>query len=238
MVCPKATATTQLIYHPDRLKYPLKRAGKRGSGKWERIAWDEAVDTIAKKFTEIRETYRPESIAFSCGGSIRRNVTATRIFADSLGTPNWAYTDVMYCVGPDVMAGKFTYGSRISGELNSDAEYSKCAIAWGSNPSQTYITWLKRALKAGLNNGAKLVVIDPIFTETASQADIWLQVRPGTDGALALGMLNVIINEGLYDKDFVDKWCVGFDKLKERVQEYPPGKVAEITWVTADDIKK
>jgi len=238
MVCPKATATTQLVYHPDRLKYPLKKVGERGSGKWRRISWDEALDTIAKKFTEIREAYGPESIAVAVGGSIRRNVVATRILADSLGTPNWSYTDVMYCVGPDVVASIVTYGSRISGELNSDAEYSKCAICWGSNPSQTYITWLKRALKAKLNNGAKLIVIDPRFTETASQADIWLQVRPGTDGALALAMLNVIINEGLYDKGFVDKWCVGFEELKERVQEYSPEKVAEITWVPAKDIKR
>lgn len=238
MVCPKATASTQLVYHPDRLKYPLKKVGERGSGKWQRISWDEALDTIAKKFTEVRKTYGAESIAVAVGGSIRRNIAATKILADSLGTPNWSYTDVMYCVGPDVLASMVTYGSRISGELNSDAENSKCAICWGSNPAATYITWLRRALKARLKRSAKLIVIDPRFTETVSQADIWLQVRPGTDGALALGMLNVIINEGLYDKEFVNKWCVGFEELKERVQEYPPEKVAEITWVHAKDIKR
>ncbi len=237
MACPRATSYLQLIYHPDRLKYPMKCVGERGKGKWQRVSWDEALDTIAKKFTEIREKYGPESFAVSVGGSTRRNVPATRILADSLGTPNWAYTDVMFCVGPDVIASTLTYGRRVSGELNSEAEHSKCAILWGGNPATTYLTWQRRVLKAKLKGG-KLIVIDPRFTETASQADVWLQVRPGTDGALALGMLNVIINEGLYDKEFVNKWCVGFEELKKRVQEYPLEKVAEITWVPAKDIEK
>jgi len=86
--------------------------------------------------------------------------------------------------------------------------------------------------------GAKLIVIDPRLTATTSKADLWLRPRPGTDGALALGMLNIIINEELYDTDFVDKWCVGFEELRQRVQEYPVEKVAEITWVPAEDIKK
>ena len=237
MVCPRATSYKEIVHHPDRLKYPLKKVGKREKGKWQRISWDEALDIMANKFAEIRQKYGPESIAVTVGGSTRRNVTATRILADSLGTPNWGYTDAMYCVGPDVVASIVTYGSRISGELNSDVENSKCAIVWGGNPSQTYVPWLKRAMKAKAG-GAKLIVIDPRFTGAVSKADIWLQVRPGTDGALALGMLNVIINEELYDKEFVEKWCVGFEELKERVQEYPPERVAEITWIPAEDIEK
>lgn len=108
-------------------------------------------------------------------------------------------------------------------------------LVWGTNPPNTSpikASWMMDAKALG----ARLIVVDPLFSETASKADLWLQLRPGTDAALALGMLNVIINGGLYDKDFVGRWCNGFEELREKVQEYPPEKVAEITWVPAEKI--
>jgi len=239
MICPKSMGYKQILYHPDRLKYPLKRVGERGEGKWQRISWDEALDTIARELTETMEKYSPKSIAFSVGGNLRRNRPATRILADSLGTPNWSYTDAMYCFGPHIVGEYFTFGvTRVMDEYNTDCANSKCAIVWGGNPVHTQITYMQKLLRAKTEGAhIKLIVIDPIFTATASKADIWLQLRPGTDCALALGMLNVIINEGLYDKEFVKRWCTGFEELKKRVQDYSPERVAEITWVSADDIK-
>jgi len=237
MMCPKGFSYTQLIYHPDRLKYPLKRAGKRGEGKWQRISWEEALDTIAGKLTEIRENYGPLSIAASSGGNTRRALQALFCLMRSLGCPNVSWTDAHYCWGPFPIAEVFTYGGLLITEIRADCENSNCAVLWGANPIHSYPAWGKRLMQSRAR-GAKLIVIDPRFTAIASKADIWLPVRPGTDAALALGMLNVIINEELYDKEFVDNWCTGFDELRERVQEYPPEKVAEITWLAADDIIK
>ncbi|MEM3703316.1 MAG: molybdopterin-dependent oxidoreductase, partial [Candidatus Bathyarchaeia archaeon] len=108
----------------------------------------------------------------------------------------------------------------------------------GANPTQTHPVLAKHIIHAKYDSGAKLIVVDPRFTVLASKADLWLQVRPGTDAALALGMLNVIINEELYDKEFVERWCIGFEELRKRVKEYPPEKVAEITRVPAELIKE
>jgi len=149
----------------------------------------------------------------------------------------------MYCWGPHNVAEAITWGPaygnrRITEAFTIDVENnSSCIMVWAGNPVQTHTRLARRIMKARAR-GAKLIVIDPRLTATASKADLWLRPRPGTDGALALGMLNIIINEGLYDKDFVDKWCVGFEELRQRVQEYPVEKVAEITWVPAEDIKK
>ncbi len=237
MMCPKGFAYTQLIYHPDRLKYPLKRVGERGEGKWQRISWDEALDTIADKLTEIKEKYGPLSIAASSGGNTRRAIQALYGLMRSLGCPNVSWTDAHYCWGPFPVAEMFTYGGLLLTEIRADCENSNCVMLWGANPIHSYPVWGRRLMHSKAR-GAKLIVVDPRLTATASKADIWLQIRPGTDAALALGMLNIIINEGLYDKDFVDRWCLGFDELRERVQEYPPERVAEITWLATDDIMK
>ena len=237
MMCPKGFAYTQLVYHPDRLKYPLKRVGERGEGKWQRLSWDEALDTIADKFTEIREKYGPLSIAGCSGGNTKRALQANYCLMYSLGSPNVGYTDSHYCWGPFPTAETYTYGGLLLTEIMVDSENSKCILLWGGNPMHAYPA-SGRKMHRGLAKGAKLIVVDPRLTGIASKADIWLQIRPGVDDALALGMLNVIINEGLYDKDFVDKWCIGFEELRQRVQEYPPERVARITWLDADDIRK
>ena len=216
MMCPKGLAYKQIVHHPDRLKYPLKRVGERGEDKWQRISWDEALDTIAEKFKDAREKYGPESIVAVAGGNPRRNMHATRALMDSIGSPNWSTADAPFCWGPSVAAEHFTYGCHVTQDIGSDCKHSKCVIVWAGNPVNTHPTWA-RDLMLAKANGARIIVIDPRFTVTASKADNWLQIRPGTDGALALGMLNLVINEELYDKEFVDKWCLGFNELKKRV---------------------
>ncbi|MFC1980087.1 molybdopterin-dependent oxidoreductase [Chloroflexota bacterium] len=235
MMCPKGFAFIQNVYHPDRPKYPLKRVGERGEGKWQRISWDEALDIVASKFTEVREKYGPRSMVFHAGGNTRRAIQAMYVLAHSVGSPNVSYTDSHYCWGPYIVAEMFTYGGLLLTEIMVDSENSKCILLWGGNPMHAYPA-SGRKMHRGLANGARLIVVDPKFTGIASKADIWLQIRPGTDDALALGFLNVIINEELYDKEFVDKWCIGFDELRKRVQDFPPQKVADITWLKADDI--
>jgi len=246
-LCPRILALKQYVYHPHRLRYPMKRVGERGEGKWERISWDEAYDTMVERFNEIKEKYGPEAVAFLVGTA--RDVYAwTSRLAYSYGSPNWTCADLVgnSCLLPRVAASIVSFGAYLDADFsqffpdryeNPEWKLPKVIMNWGKNSIYTHSDglhgyWLLDVLKMG----SKLIVVDPRLTWLASKADIWLQLRPGTDGALALGMLNVIINEELYDKEFVEKWCYRFDKLKERVQQYTPEKVADITWVPEERI--
>ena len=233
-LCPKGFASIEMLYHPNRHKYPLKRKGEKGEGKWERISWNEALQSIADKLKEIKEKYGPLSIAAGVGDRVRA-LDATLGFLYAIGSPNLFHADSHFCYFPGLLAERCTYGSYITSENGPDFRYSKCIVIWGANPPASH-PMRAREIMIAKRKGAKLIVVDPRFTEIASKADLYLQIRPGTDAALALGMLNVIIDEGLYDKEFVDKWCIGFDKLKKRVEEYPPKRVSEITWLSEDEI--
>ncbi|MEM2314797.1 MAG: molybdopterin-dependent oxidoreductase [Candidatus Bathyarchaeia archaeon] len=235
-MCPKGLSFMQLVYHPERLKYPLKRAGERGEGKWKRVSWDEALNEISNELLKIREKYGPESIAISYGTYPKRVAIGLSIFLASLGSPNQLIGNCHYCYTPHAIADLLTCGEIYTCELGvPDYRKSKCIVLWGYNPLHTYPPLAKKIIEAK-GEGAKLIVVDPRYTELASIADLWLQVRPGTDCALALGILNVIINRKLYDSEFVDKWCYGFKELCERVQKYPPERVEEITWVPKEKI--
>jgi len=236
MMCPKGLAAKQHIYHPKRLLHPLKRTGERGEGKWQRISWDEALDTIASKFLEIRKKHGPYAIACQHGGKPSKVMRADYALMHSLGSPNLGNSDMPYCYGPMPVAETATYGGFISQEWGSDCANSSLVVVWGGTPASTHLPWARLLTNAAEERGTRVISIDSRFTVHSARSDLWLQVRPGTDGALALGMLNVIINEEVYDKEFVDKWCIGFEQLKQRVQEYPPDKVAEITWLNKDDI--
>jgi anaerobic selenocysteine-containing dehydrogenase len=244
--CPKGLALTQYIYHPDRITYPMKRVGARGEGKWERITWDEAYDTIERRFKDIREKYGAESIIFA-QGSGRDIGGPITMLAYSYGSPNWINMGLSghSCYTPRLGEMFATQGdfcvidaSQFFEKRYDEPQWRppKVIIVWGQNPSACgdmhYHGWIIDCLK----RGSKLIVVDPRVTWIASRAEIHLPIRSGTDGALALGMLNVIINEELYDKEFVEKWCYGFEELKKRVQEYPPEKVAKITWLKKEDI--
>ena len=235
-MCPKGLSFLQLVYHPERLKYPLKRTGGKGEGRWKRITWEEALNNISRELLRIKNEYGPEAIAVSYGTYPKRVAIGLSIFLAALGSPNQLIGNCHYCYTPHLTADVLTCGEVYTCELGvPDYRRSKCIVLWGFNPLHTYPPLGKKIIEAK-NRGAKLIVVDPRLTELAAMADVWLQVRPGTDGALALGMLNVIINRKLYDQDFVEKWCYGFDELAKRVQEYPPERVEEITWVPKKDI--
>jgi anaerobic selenocysteine-containing dehydrogenase len=236
-VCVKAQAQPQLIYHPDRVTYPMKRAGERGGGKWKRVSWEEALDDIAAKLTKVKEAYAPESFASTHGTGPRPSSLATTVLAHALGSPNVISTDLHICYAPSVIMGTCTFGSPVMMEQGPDYLSADCIMIWGGNPVNSHGPRGRDALEAK-KRGAKLIVVDPRRIQLAQKADLWLQIRPATDAALALGMMRLIIEEGLYDKDFVTKWCHGFEQLKERVQPYTLEKVEEITWIPAQQIKE
>ena len=233
-ICAKSQATQEIISHPDRILYPLKRAGAKGEGKWKRISWDEALDEIATKLVENKEKFGPESFVLSSGiFSILAGLNwYIGSFLHSFGSPNHLRPSYL-CLMPAVYGGVYTFGFN---PVSPDCINSKCIAVWGANPEMSW-PFIAKDIDQAKDKGAKLIVIDPRRTGIASRADIWMQIRPGTDAALALGMLNVIINEDLYDADFVDKWTYGFGKFKEHVKDYSPEKVEEITWVPAKLIR-
>ncbi len=232
-LCSKGLASVEILYHPDRLKHPLRRVGERGEAKWHQISWDEALSIVATELIKARDNYGAESVAFMKGAARGIQDGCLYRLANAFGTPHFVTQDYV-CSLPSYFAAEVTCGYR----PNPDYERAPaCIVVWGSNRVETGITEYLPLLEA-LNKGAKLIVIDPRRTELAEKADLWLRLRPGSDLALALGMMNVIINEGLLDKAFVDEWTVGFDRLREHVQQYPPEKVTEITWVPADMVKK
>jgi anaerobic selenocysteine-containing dehydrogenase len=250
-LCPRALALTQYTYHPDRLRHPLKRIGERGEDKWQRISWDEAFDICTDKMSTIRVKYGAESIVFGQGTG--RDAGGPMLFlAYAYGSPNWTLYGLsgLACFTPRLAAmhtvsgdATFPDAAQFFPKRYEDPDWQppKVLVHWargiqGSQCTDHYFSghWVVDLMK----RGTKLIVIDPRRSWEASRAALWLPIRPGTDGALALGMLNVIINENLYDKEFVDKWTYGFYELKERVQQYPPDKVAEITWLPKEDIIK
>ncbi|MFH1480300.1 MAG: molybdopterin-dependent oxidoreductase [Pseudomonadota bacterium] len=233
-LCSKGIGSIQLAYHPDRLTYPVKRVGQKGAGKWERISWDAALDTISERILHYKARYGAESIVMGYGTG-RENEAVIYRFANLLGTPN-VLTAGHFCYGPRIATGIITCGSN---PIVDYENHPKCIMVWGnniviSNPDE----YKGEPFSRSLDRGAKLIVVDPRFTRLAARADIWLPIRPGTDTALALGMLHVIVNEGLYDEEFVENYVHGWKPFVERVNEYPLGKVEEITWVSKEKIRE
>ena len=204
-ICARGLSTIQMVYHPDRLKYPMKRVGERGEGKWERITWDDALDTIANKLKEIGERHGPKSLMWCVspiGGldlmyaSLAGSLQGT--FASIIGDGDSA--------GPsgDMASFSVIWGDRyLTGMENPEV-----IIAWGTNPAETQPFGM-RQIQADRERGAKFVVIDPRFTPSAAKADQYIRIRPGTDTALALGIMHIILEKGLQDDAFIADNTVG-----------------------------
>lgn len=236
-MCPKGLAGIELLYHPDRLKHPQKRVGERGEGQWAQVSWNEAYDMIVDKLETVKRDYGAQSIAIA-NGTGRHHYNHVIRFAHVLGTPNWFEPGGAQCFFPRVTNGLLTYGHPLINDYYGETN-PECILVWGSDPITCSDHGTSQFLvRDAIKKGSKLIVVDPRKTELAQKAEVWLQLRPGTDCALALSMLQVIINEELFDKDFVENWVHGFDKLRERVQDYSPDRVSQITWVPAEDIKR
>jgi anaerobic selenocysteine-containing dehydrogenase len=237
-ICVKGKAAPELLYHPDRLKYPLRRAGARGENRWQRISWDEALDTVSEKLLEVRREFGAESVVGARGTGRPYQVLFHR-FLHCFGTPN-RLGFAHLCYGPRLAVSAMTCGTLpVCDYYAFGGVYPKCVLVWGCNIAETGASdgMCGYQINLTLKKGARLIVVDPRKTGLAARADCWLQVRPGTDDALAMGMLHTIIKEELYDRDFVSQWTVGFDKLVARVEGYTPEKMAEITWVPAEEIR-
>lgn len=235
-LCPIGTVTTDLVYHPDRLKYPLRRKGKRQSGDWERISWDQALDEISTRLLAIRERYGPEAIALGTGTG-RHHIRWVSRFGHALGSPNWCEPGFAQCFHPRVNTSILTFGDFPVCDYTGDVPPA-CILYWGHNPvlsgpdGETRFNVLE-----ALEHHPQTIVVDPRRTALAEKADLWLQVRPGADDALALAMVNVIIDEDLYDEPFVTQWTHGFAELTAHVKKYTPEWAESITWIAADKIR-
>jgi len=233
-LCPKAQSqpVIEWVYSRERLTNPLRKV----NGEFKEVSWDDALDFIVDKLDRIKRQHGAKAVAYHTGNAfISTQVERlAMLLCDLYGTPNFT-SGAAFC----------DYAKRFAHSLTFDYEGvfaypcwrdSSCAIIWGANPCES-VHVVVPMINALQQRGGKLVVIDPRITPLAKRADIYAQVRPGTDCALALGLLNVIITEELYDRDFVEKWTTGFDKLAEHVKGYPPEKVEELTWVPVETIK-
>lgn len=233
-LCSKGLAAAQIAYHPDRLTYPVKRVGPKAGGTWQRISWDEALDTIAERINTYKEQFGPESVVLGYGTG-RENEAAIYRFANYLGSPS-VLTAGHFCYGPRISTSIITCGTNPIADYEN---YPKCVMMWGNNIVIANPDCYKgEPFSVALDAGAKLIVVDPRLTRAAARADIWLQLRPGTDTALAMGVANVIVNERLYDRDFVENYTFGWDEWIKRVNEYPLDLVEKITWVPAEKIQQ
>jgi anaerobic selenocysteine-containing dehydrogenase len=235
-LCPIGNATVDLVYHPDRLHHPLRRIGPRGSGKWRRITWDEALDEISEKLLAIREKFGPWSIALGTGTG-RHHIRWVSRFGHALGTPNWCEPGFAQCFHPRVNTCILTMGDLMVCDYTGEVP-PRCVLFWGHNPMNSGPDGETRySVREALAHHPKTIVVDPRETFLARKADIWLRVRPGADDALALAVLNVLISEELYDKEFVRKWTYGFRSFADHIRQYTPEWAAPITWVDADKIR-
>jgi len=263
--CPKhkgsllAIGVGGVLRNKNRLKYPLVRRGKRGENKWKRVSWDEALSMVAEKLLEFKEKYGPESVAFLLNEPKGLEFAMAQRFATAFGTPN-VFSPGNYCGVPTISAFQYTFGSQYIYARTPIYHYApRVVILWGTNLLHTGGSFNKlrrRDLHFALERGAKVVVIDPKnidldvtelspdptappprVLKRASDADYWLKPRPGSDGILAMGMIKVIVEEELYDRDYIENWTLGFDKLQEHVKSFTLDDVERLTWVPAKQIQ-
>lgn len=237
-MCSKGQGAAQEVNNPNRLMYPLKRKGERGEGKWERITWDEALGAIAGRMNEAKQKHGPTSIIIGQGTGRGYNAFTMRL-TGSIGTGN-LMGPAHVCYIPRLIVYSGTLGGRLFCDFHGwGGEFPKTIVSWArqmeiTNADGEMGVWFLDALPKAKN----LIVIDPRSTRITGQANQWLRIRPGTDAALALAMMNVVINEHLYDQEFVNNWTYGFDKLRERVQQYTPAWAAGVTWIPEEEIIK
>ena len=234
-LCARGNAGTGLLYDRDRLKWPLMRTGKRGEGQFKRVSWDEALDFFAGKLKALKQEHGPESVAFfphGCGADFFHTLMK------AYGTPNSAEPAFAQCRGPREVGYALTFGRGLGSPEPVDLEEAKLVVLIGSHLGENVFTSQITAFSEGLSKGAKLVVVDPRFSTAAGKADWWLPIRPGTDIALLLAWIHVLIGEGLYDKEYLQKYAQGFDQLSAHVKKFTPEWAAAITDLSALQIRE
>lgn len=232
MLCPRGQAGVATLYDPDRLQFPMVRAGDRGSGLWRRVTWDEALNYTSGKMQALKQQFGPESMIFSSTHNLAQTQFENLLHA--FGSPNYG-TQRSLCFNAMIMAHLVTYGIQ---EPDRDYSETKYIIYAGRNLTEAISNSETQDLMAAIARGVKVVLLDPRFTKTASKATEWLPIRPGTDLAFFLAVLHVIITEESYDKDFVQKYTVGFDEVAQAVKPYTPEWAASKTEIPAATIRR
>ncbi|UWG95559.1 molybdopterin-dependent oxidoreductase [Dehalobacter sp. DCM] len=229
-LCAKGQAAPQWTHSPDRLKYPLKRVGKKGEGKFEKISWDEAIEIVANTLKRQKEQFGPESLAILAPAMRTYNAYIKR-FLTAHGSPNYGHSGIC------ALQRAFSFMYTLADWPQPEISQSDLIIYWGRQPifSGPAMNGPRMLLKVK-ERGGKIIAIKPSVEPDVSKADHWVPLRPGTDAALALAMLYVVINENLIDQEFVQNWCYGFDQLTEHIQQYSPEWAEEITGVPAKQI--
>ncbi len=234
-ICAKGRAQIEKLYHPDRLRYPLKRIGARGEGRWQRISWEEALGTMAAKIEEKLAQGEERSIVFAQGTPKGLELYLLIRLANVLKIPQ-LITPGSICHMPRETAALYTCGFFPVPDFDHPPQL---VLVWGSNLFQTNEEGIIGAqLKRALDRGAKLIVIDPRRTLLSSRADLWLKIKPGTDLALDLGMMKIIIEEGLGDQKFVERWTIGYQELREDLKNFSLSKISQITWISEQEIRE
>ena len=236
MLCARGQGGISFMYDPDRLRSPMIRTGERGEGKFREVTWEEALDYTASKLIEIRDQYGPESVAVF--GHTSGDSWFTEYFAQAWGTPNAAKPSSSLCTSPREEAAKLTYGLAVGGHEPVDWGSLNCLTLIGSHIGEDARNTLMQDFADAWGRGAKVIVVDPRFSSVAAKADYWLPIKPGTDTALLLAWMNVLISEERYDRDFVAAWSEGFDELKAHVQSFTPEWAAAITDLPAERIRE
>jgi len=247
VVCVRGLHAKEIVYSNDRLKFPLRRIGERGEGRFERTTWDDALDRIAHGFQKIKKEYGAEAVMTYFGrGSFDNNlpdvfgarglaVQGVSGFIFPFGSPNGSGCSAVCYVSYGIFASMSTIGAEMESTF-ADFDNTDLIVLWGANPpTDSPPNKVKKILDAK-KRGVRLIVIDHMRSDVAKMADHWVGVRSGTDGALALSLMNVIINEHLYDEAFVQNWTKGFEELRQYVQQFPPEKGEAITRVPKETI--
>ncbi len=234
-LCARGNAGPALLNDPDRLKYPLIRTGKRGEGKFRRASWDEALDLLASRLNEIKQKHGPEAVAyFPHGVSSGFFGTVMKAF----GTPNAAEPAFAQCRGARDVGYQLTFGRPVNSPEPVDLEEAKVIVLIGSHIGENVFTSQVTAFADGMKKGAKLIVVDPRFSTAAAKANHWLPIRPGTDIALLLAWINVLVSEKTYDAEFIEKYALGMKELAEYIKPFTPEWAEAQTDIAAARIRE
>ena len=250
VLCTRGMKAPEIVYSPDRLLYPQRRTGARGEGKFERITWDEAYDAIVANLRRIAADHGPEAAGIYTGrGNFEYGLN--EMFAPAgtaessanavlfpFGSPNSSGVGALCYVSYGMIAPRACFGAYMM-DMDEDVDLADLVLVWGENPATDSSPIMLPRLRQLQQRGARIIVIDHRRSETAQALRCeWIGVRPGTDGALALGAIHVLLEEGLYDHDFAHNWTHGFDELRAYVAAFTPERVEAITWVPAATVRE
>ncbi len=235
-LCARGQAGVSFLYDPDRLKQPMIRTGARGEGRFRNATWEEALDYSAKKLLAIKDTHGPEAVAFL--GHTSGDFWFVDYLPQAWGSPNAAKPSMSLCTSPREEAAVLTFGFGVGNHEPVDWDQARCLVLIGTHIGEDARNTMMQDLANARVRGAKLIVVDPRMSSAAMKADYWLPIKPGTDTALLLAWMNVLIREHLIDRDFVAKWTVGFEQLAAHVAASTPEWAARVTDLPADRIRE